>query len=550
MGGTPCGPGPLPQGLVFPPAEPPVCSISGRAWGKQAAVCSAVRSGGGTGHQVLIKTRSSTSCHATVSMSMRAGPYCSQEDSGGGSGDSHAAHEPTGSSPGAAVCPVPDAGQDQVRALLLAAVEEIRSAADSGGRQGGGKRPQATAAATAFSPHGGSETARRQLLAHLAGGLHGTQLDRSPALPHEVTSASHIAGLRGTQLHLSSAQPQGLAASASQLGGKAATVLLPISKWVVLLRGLTRGGEASMIAEASCGRVRYVPGGDGGTDALLCLAPEGGGWVSACDVLIETMQTDTELQLRRGGGSGGSSGGRGGRGSGSWRADDEGVAVEHLAKLIVAASGLLRIRFQAGKKELLGSRGTDRLGASHSTSKAPSSSWGGIPSRHHVSPRPQHQSDHLLLQRRAPQRRWMQLALSSLRPHLHLLRPPTLLALLRCLAAGEGHPAGLPLQPDPAWMRKLYSCTADVHMPPAAASLQAAPSSEAPPSGADSCAASVIVQPPPAGGTTISRCHMGLMNSMQLEQLEWVLSKLGQGQPPPNEWKQVGFRVLDLCFGV
>ena len=57
----------------------------------------------------------------------------------------------------------------------------------------------------------------------------------------------------------------------------------------------------------------------------------------------------------------------------------------------------------------------------------------------------------------------MQVALSFLRPRLSAVSTAALLRLLRSLASGEAHPAGLPLLPDPSWMRALYRrlCTAE-----------------------------------------------------------------------------------------
>ena len=468
-------------------------------------------------------------------------------------------------------------GRAQLRALLLAAIQEHRSAF-RGGWWGVGARKAETASWRGGDPAKGGEAqsegrssetrpdAGRQLMVHLAQ-LHGTQLEGHPPPPAQGGSASSgaaavvlVVPLGGSERTRHATQLRGLpppppapggsdttATAASRPGGRT-TALLSIGEWVLLLRGLTRGGVVVEAAEEASGDGGGgdIKGGDGGAGGTLHPVAEEGGWVSACEALLEVMQSDTELQFRGGSGSSGrraDDDGRGsprenddGRGRGSRREDDDSAAAERLSGLIVAASGLLRILFLARKEEQ--SRGGSPLESSHSTLKTPRS---GIPLLH------QQQKDSLLLlqqRRRRSQRRWMQLALSALRPHLFLLQPPMLLRLLRCLATGEGHPVGLPLLPaNPAWMRTVYSCTADVHVPPAAAATRAVSSfSDADPGTAGSCTAYVDIQPPPSSSTTVSCCHMGLMNSLQLKRLMWALSKLSRGQSPPNDWKQVGGR--------
>ena len=481
-------------------------------------------------------------------------------------GDSHAAPEPadrTAASAPEEASPVnllgddDPAGRDQLRTLLLAAIQEHRFAYSSSCR--GGDKREAKAASgykgeagesAAVAPCRSSETqpaAGRQLMVHLAQ-LQGTQLRGLPPPPPPAPGGS------------------GTTATAFRPGGRT-TALLAISEWVHLLQGLTSGGVVALeggsaggssdrgiqgggvVAEAADeassssggGDVQCGDGGAGGTQHPVA---EGGEWVSVCEALLEVMQSDTELQFRGGSGSSGrraDDDGRGsprenddGRGRGSRREDDDSAAAERLSGLIVAASGLLRILFLARKEEQ--SRGGSPLESSHSTLKTPRS---GIPLLH------QQQKDSLLLlqqRRRRSQRRWMQLALSALRPHLFLLQPPMLLRLLRCLATGEGHPVGLPLLPaNPAWMQTVYSCTADVHVPPVAATMRiVSSSSDANPGTAGSCTEDIDVQSPPPSSTTVSRCHMGLMNSLQLKRLVWALSKLGRGQSPPDDWKQVG----------
>ena len=465
-------------------------------------------------------------------------------------------------------------GRAQLRALLLAAIQEHRSAYRGGWRGGGAREAEAASwrggdpakDGEAQSEGRSSDTqlaAGRQLIVHLAQ-LHRMQLGGLPPPSAPGGSASSRAAavapvvpLGGSETRRAT-QLRGLppphapggsdttATAASRPGGRT-TALLSIGEWVVLLRGLTRGGVVEEAAEeapeevSSGGGDGDIQGGDGGAGGTLHPVAEGGGWVSACEALLEVMQSDTELQFR-----GGGSGRRAddvGRGRDSRREDDGGMAAEQLAGLIVAASGLLRIVFQAGKEDMQ-SKGAGPLGGSHSTSRAQLS---GVPHHHTDSPQPRQQEPLFLLlrqSRRRSQRRWMQLALSALRLRLFLLRPPMLLRLLHCLAAGEGHPASLPLlAANPAWMRTVYSCTADVHVPPAAAATRAVSSfSDADPGTAGSCTAYVDIQPPPSSSTTVSCCHMGLMNSLQLKRLMWALSKLSRGQSPPNDWKQVGGR--------
>ena len=129
------------------------------------------------------------------------------------------------------------------------------------------------------------------------------------------------------------------------------------------------------------------------------------------------------------------------------------------------------------------------------------------------------------------------------------VRPPAAPVLaaaahVTAAAALPGSGRRPPCGPAPAsvWMRTVYSCAVDVHISPAATlHTVSSSSSGAYPITSGSCTAGVDVQPPSPSSTTASRCHMGLMNSLQLERLIWALSKLSRGQSPPSDWKQVGW---------